>query len=137
MRSPWGRTAWWVAGAGWGLGLTVTEVEGSHVRGSVWPAAVVVGGGWMTRRLEMQMLTRVWTGSCWVAASVVARGRCREGGSGCGGWGFLVWVRVWVRAGSFWLPSLLLWCRALCGVVLVVVLLRVVLSFGFEFGFLG
>ena len=53
-------------------GLTVTVVEGSHVPGPVWPAAVVVCGGWMTGRLEMGMLTRVWTGSCWVAASVVA-----------------------------------------------------------------
>ena len=45
MRSFWGRTAWWVAGAGRGPGLTVTEVDGSHVPGSVWPAAVVVYWG--------------------------------------------------------------------------------------------
>ena len=50
----------------------VTKVEGSHVPGSVWPAVVVVCGGWMTGRLEMGMLTRVWTGLYWVAASVVA-----------------------------------------------------------------
>ena len=72
MRSPWGCTAWEVAGAGRGQGLTVTEVEGSHVPRSVWPAAVVVCGGWMMGRLDMGMLMRVWTGSCWVAASVVA-----------------------------------------------------------------
>ena len=35
VRSPLRRTAWWVAGAGRGPGLTVTEVEGSHVPGSV------------------------------------------------------------------------------------------------------
>ena len=52
--------------------LTVTVVEGSHVPGSVWPAVVVVCGGWMTGRLEMGMLTRAWRGSCWVAASAVA-----------------------------------------------------------------
>ena len=68
-------------GAGRGPGLTVIVVEGSHVPGSVWPAAVVVCGGWMTGRLEMGMFTRVWTGSCWVAASAVAaaaggRGAC-------------------------------------------------------------
>ena len=49
-----------------------------------------------------------------------------EGGSGCGGWGVLVWVRVWVRAVSLGLPSLLLWCWGLSGVVLVVVLLLLV-----------
>ena len=72
MRNPWGRTVWWVAGAGRGPGLTVTEVEGSHVPRSVWLAAVVVCGGWTIGRLEMGMLTRVCKGSCWVAASVVA-----------------------------------------------------------------
>ena len=35
VRSPWGPTAWWIAGAGSGPSLTVTEVEGSHVPGSV------------------------------------------------------------------------------------------------------
>ena len=71
MGSPWGRTAGWVAGAGSGPGLRVTEVEGSNVPGSVWLVAVVVCGGWMTGRLEMGMLTSVWAGSCWLAASVV------------------------------------------------------------------
>ena len=47
-------------GAGWGLGLTATEVGGSHVPGSVWPAVVVVCGGRMVGRLEMGMWTRVW-----------------------------------------------------------------------------
>ena len=51
-------------GGGSGPGLTVTVVEGSHVPGSVWPAVVVVCGGWMTGRLVKGMLTRVWTGSC-------------------------------------------------------------------------
>ena len=54
MCSPWGRTAWWAAGVGRGAGLTVIAVEGSHVPGSVWPAAVVVCGGWMMGRLEWQ-----------------------------------------------------------------------------------
>ena len=72
MRNPWGRTVSWVAAAGRGPGLTVTDVEGYHVPRSVWPAAVVVSGGWVMERLEMGMLTRVWTGSCWMAASVVA-----------------------------------------------------------------
>ena len=81
--SSWGRTVWWAAGAGRGPGLTVIVVEGSHVPGSRWPAAVVVCGGWMTGLLEMGMLTRVWTGSCWVAASMVA---AAAGGRGCGLW---------------------------------------------------
>ena len=54
------------------VGLTVTVVERSHVPGSDWPALVVVCGGWMTGHLEMGMLTRVSTGSCWVAASALA-----------------------------------------------------------------
>ena len=94
----------------------MTEVEGSRVPGSVLLAAVVVCGGWMTRRLEMGMLTRVCGGG----------GRWGEGGSGCGGWGVLVWVRAWVRAVSLGLPSLLLWCWGLRGVVLVVMLLLLV-----------
>ena len=49
---------------------------------------------------------------------------------GCGGWGVLVWVRVWVRAVSLGLALLRLWCCGLRGVVLVVVLLLVVPSFG-------
>ena len=72
MRSPWGCTVWWAGGAGRGPRLTVIVVEASHVPESVWLAAVVVCGGWMTGRLEMEIFTRVWTGSCWVAASVVA-----------------------------------------------------------------
>ena len=44
-------------GAGRGPGLTVTVVEGFHVPGSVWPAVVVVCGGWMTGRLVTGMLT--------------------------------------------------------------------------------
>ena len=54
---------------------------------------------------------------------------------GCGGWGVLVLVMVWVRAMSLGLASLRLWCCGLCGVVLVVVLLLVVRSFGRRLGF--
>ena len=71
VRSPLGCTMWWAGGEGRGAGLTVTVVKGFHVPGSVWPAVVVVCGGWMTGRLVTGMLTRVWTGSCWVAASAV------------------------------------------------------------------
>ena len=79
------------------------------------------------------MLRRVWTGSCWVAASFVAA--AAGGGSlGCGGWGVPVWIRVWVRAVSLGLQLLLLWCWRLCGVV-VVVLLLLVESFGRRLGY--
>ena len=33
-----------------------------------------------------------------------------EGGVGCGGWGVLALVRVWVRAVSLWFVWLRLWC---------------------------
>ena len=62
-------------------------------------------------------------------------GRCWEGGVGCGRSGVLVWVRVWVRAVFLGLASLRLWCCGLLGVVLVVVLLLVVRSFGRRRGF--
>ena len=88
--SPWGCTMWWAGGAGSGPGLTLTVVEGSHVPGLVWPAVVVVCGGWMTGRLVTGMQTRAWTGSCWVAASVVVVG---AGGRGA-------WVVV---GGGSWL----------------------------------
>ena len=111
MCSPWGRTVWWAAGEGRGPGLTVIVVEGSHVPGSVWPAAVVVCGGWMTGRLEMGMLTRVWTGSCWVAASVVA---AAAGGRGA-------WVVVgggsWLGLGFGVGRCRVGLCRFVCGVV--------------------
>ena len=80
---------WWAGGAGWGPGLTVTVVEGSHVPGFVWPAVVVVCGGWMTGRLVTGMRTRAWTGSCWVAASAVvvgAGGRAAWVAVGGGSW---------------------------------------------------
>ena len=38
-------------------------------------------------------------GGCWL-----------EGGVGCGGWGVLAWVRVWVRAVSLGFVSLRSWC---------------------------
>ena len=57
-------------------------------------------------------------------------GRWWEGSVRCGGWGVLAWVRVWVRAVSLGFASLRLGCCGLCGVVLVVVLLPVVRSFG-------
>ena len=43
----WDLGVWWIVGLGLGLGVTLTVVEGSHVRGLVSAAAVVVcGGGW-------------------------------------------------------------------------------------------
>ena len=109
--SAWGCTAWWAAGAGRGPGLTVIVVEGSHVPGLVWPAAVVVCRGWMTGRLEMGMLTRVWTGSCWVTASVVA---AAAGGRGA-------WVVVdggsWLGLGFGLGGCRLGLCPCVCGVV--------------------
>ena len=107
-------------------------VEGSHVPGSVWLAAMVVCGRWMTGRLEVEILTRVWTGSCWVAASVVA---AAAGGRGA-------WVVVgggsWLGLGFGLGRCRLGLCRCVCGlrgVVLLVVLLLVVRSFGRQLGF--
>ena len=108
---PLGCTMWWAGGAGRGPGLTVTVVEGSHVPGSVWPAVVVVCGGWMTRRLVTGMLRRVWTGSWWVAASAVA---LAAGGRGA-------WVVVvrgsWLGLGFGLGRCRLGLCRCVCGVV--------------------
>ena len=111
MRSPWVCTVWWAARAGQGPGLKVIVVEGSHVPGSVWAAAVVVCGGWMTGRLEVGRLTRVWMGSCLVAASVAA---AAAGGRGA-------WV---VEDGGSWFGQgfglgrcLSGWRRCVCGVV--------------------
>ena len=85
----------------------MTQVEGSHVPRSVWPVAVVVCGGWMTGRLEMGMLTRVWTGSCWVAASVLATAAGGRGARvvvGGGSWfelGFGLGGVAWVALVAF------------------------------------
>ena len=109
MRSPWCCTMWLTGGAGRGPGLTVTVVEGSHVPGSVWPAVVVVCRGWMTGRLVTGMLTRVLTGSCWVAASAVA-----VAAGGRGTW-VVVGRRSWLGLG-FGLGR----CRFGCVVAFVV-----------------
>ena len=111
MRSPWGCTAWWPGGAGSGPGLTVNVVEGSHVPGSVWPAAVVVCGGWMTGRLEMGMFKRVWTGSCSVAASAVAAAAGGRGAWVVVGWGSWLGLEFGLGRCFFGL------CRCACGVV--------------------
>ena len=111
MCSASGNTVWWAAGAGRGPGLTVIVVEGSHVPGLVWPAAVVVCGGWRTGRFDKGTLTRVWTGSCWVAASVVAAAAVRRG----------AWVVVgggsWLGLGFGLGRCRLDLCRCVCGVV--------------------
>ena len=83
----------------------MTEVEGPHIPGSVWLVAVVAFWGWMTGRLGIGMLTRVWTVSCWVAASVVAAAAGGRGARDVVGGGSIFLVRVWVRARSLLLLS--------------------------------
>ena len=111
MRSPWGCTMWWAGGAGRGPGLSVMVVEGSHVPGSVLPAVVMVCWGWMTGRLVTGMLTRVWTGSCWLTAYAVV---VAAGGRGA-------WVVVgggsWLGLGFGLGQCRLGLCRCVCGVV--------------------
>ena len=108
--------------AGLRLGLTATAVEGSHVPGSVWPAVLVVCGGWMLGRIEMGMLTRVSTGSCSVAPSVVkarAAGRGAWDAVGAESWfwfglGFgLGWRRFWCCCGRAFCDFL--GCLGCCG----------------------
>ena len=77
-----------------GPGLTATGVVGCHVPGAVWSAVVMVCGRWMGGHLEMLMSMRVWTGSCCVDVSLVRARASRQGGSGCGWFGVLVWVLV-------------------------------------------
>ena len=107
-----GCTAWWIVGAGLGPGLAVTAFEGSHVPGSVWPAVMSVFGGWMMGRLEMRMWMRVCTGSCCVAASLVA---VRVGGRGAQD---AVGAGLWLGFGlGFELGRGRFWCcchRAFC-----------------------
>ena len=102
---------WWAGGAGRGPRLTVTVVEGSHVPGSVWPAVVVVCGGSMTGRLVTGMFTRVWTASCWVAASAMA-----VAAGGRGAW-VVVGGRSWLGLGLGFGRCRFGLCRCLCGVV--------------------
>ena len=97
MRSPWGCTVWWVGGAARGPDSMVTVAERSHVPGSVWPAAVVVCGGRMMGRLEMGIWTRLWTGSCWVAAFVEGAAAGGRGARVVVGWGSWLWS--WSRLG--------------------------------------
>ena len=89
----------------------MTVVEGSHVPGSVRPAVVVACGGLMTGRLVTGLWTRVWRGSCWVAASAVA---VAAGGRGA-------WVVVGggssLGLGSGLGRCQLGLCRCVCGVV--------------------
>ena len=115
---------WWAWGKGWGPGLTVTMVEGSHVPGSVWPAVVVVCGGWMTGRLVTGMWTRVWTGSCWVAVSAVVVGAGGRGGRVAVGGG------SWLGRGPGRGKCRVVLCRCVCGVVCA----RVGTGLGFGLG---
>ena len=112
-------------GGGSGAGLDVTVVEGSHVPGSVWLAVVVVFGGWMTGRLVTGMLTRVWTGSCGVAASAVVVAT-----SGRGAW-VVVGGGSWLGLGLGLGRCRLGLCRCVCGVVCA----RVGAGLGFGSGF--
>ena len=65
----------------------------------------------MMGRLEMGMLTRVWTGSCWVAASVVG-----EAALGRGAW-VVVGGGSWVWSGFGLGQCCLGLCCWVCGVV--------------------
>ena len=131
--------AWWTVGAGWGLGLTATEVEGSHVPGSVWQAVLVVFWGGRLRAWRrgcgrgFGRCHVVWPPPSWWLAL---------GGGGLG----ICWL--WGPGLGLRLPLLsrLLWFLGLCGVVWVVllmmlvvvlvpVLLRAVMLFGFRFRF--
>ena len=85
--SPRGCTMWWAWGKGWGPGLTVTVVEGSHV-----PGSVLAGGGGGLWGMDDGALGDgdVDEGLDGVVLGGRLRGGggCRrEGGAGCGGWG--------------------------------------------------
>ena len=102
----------YVVGRGGGSGA---GLDGDGGRGVPRPwvglaEVVVVCGGWMTGRLVTGMLTRVWTGSCWVAASAVVVAAGGRGAWVVVGGRVLAWVRVWVRAVSVGFVSLRLWC---------------------------
>ena len=65
----------------------------------------------MTGRLEMGMFTRIWTGSCWMAASVVA---AAAGGRGAG---VVVGGGSWLGLGFGLGRCRLGLCRCVCAVV--------------------
>ena len=109
MGSPRGCTMWWAGGAGWGPGLTVTVVEGSHVPGSVWPVLVVVFSGVDDGALADGDADEGLDGVV-LGGRLCGGGGCRwQGGVGCGGWGVLAWVRVRVGVVSVGFVSLRLW----------------------------
>ena len=116
-------------GGGSGAGLDGDGGRGSHVLRSVRPAVVVVCGGWMTGRLVTGMLTRVWTGSCWVAASAVV---VAAGGRGA-------WVVVgggsWLGLGFGLGRCRLGLCRCVCGVVCACLGAGLGLGLGLGLGF--
>ena len=85
-------------------------VQVSHVPGSVWPAAVVVCGGLDDGGLGDRDVNEGLDGVVLGGRLCGGRGRWWEGGVGCGWWGVLVLVRVWVRVVSLGLASLPLWC---------------------------
>ena len=104
----------------------MTAVEGRHVPGTVRPAAVVVRWGVDDGALGDGDVDEALDGVVLGGRLCGGGGRWGEGGSGCGGWRVLVWVRVRVRAVSLGLSLLFLWCWGLRGVVW---------SFGFRLGF--
>ena len=124
-------------GGGGGAG---TGLNGDCGRGVPRPWVGLAGGGGGLWGMDDGVLgdwdvdeglDRVVFGGCLCGGG----GRWWEGGVGCGGWGVLAWVRVWVRAVSLAFVSLWVWCCRLRWVVLVVVLLLVVRLFGRQLGF--
>ena len=110
VRSPWGCTMWWAGVGGSGAGLDADGGRGvprpwvglANGGGGLWGVDDgALGDGDVDEGLDGVVL----------GGRLCGGGGCRwEGGMGCGGWGVLAWVRVWVRAVLVGFVSLRLWC---------------------------
>ena len=102
----------YVVGRGGGLGA---GLDGDGGRGvpRAWVCLAGGGGGlrWMDDGALGDRDVNEGLDGVVLGGRLCGGGRCRwEGGVGCGGWGVVAWVRVWVWAVSVGFVSLRLWC---------------------------
>ena len=113
FRSPlWGRGLHYVVGRGGGLGA---GLDGDGGRGVPRPWVGLAGGGGGFRGMDDGALGEgdadEGLDGVVLGGRLCGGGGCRwEQGVGCGGWGVLAWVRVWVGVVSVGFVSLRLWC---------------------------
>ena len=102
----------YVVGKGGGLGA---GLDGDGGRGVPHPWFGLAGGGGGLRGMDDGALgdgdADEGLDGVVLGGRLCGGGGCRwEGGVGCGGWGVLAWVRVWVGVVAVGFVSLRLWC---------------------------